>query len=205
MATKKAATKKKTAKKKTPAKKAAAKKKAPARGARKGGRTANKWKAVKFNQISKFIKEHGVSQIAFAKAVGVTNSTFHNWKNNRCAPDDATQETIRALISGETQMPEQAPSKRGGKPRAPRGAGSQTLAELEKKGSKKASTASTSVKKTKTKTKTKAASSNGNGHGNGHSSGWSELGLLGQFIRANEGRSVEDLHNVVTTVAEAMV
>lgn len=181
--------------KKTTTKKATKKKTA----ARKGGRQANKWSVVKFSEIAKFIKDKSVAQTAFSKAVGVTNSTFHNWKNKRCAPDPATQQQIRDVLDGKTVIPEKEPAARSGKTRAPRGAGSQTLAQLEEAGGTKAAVAAP-ARTTGKKRKTVVA--NGNG---ANGSGWRELKLLGEFIRANDGKTADDLHQAVNMVLEVMV
>jgi DNA-binding transcriptional regulator YiaG len=183
---------KKTAKKKT---------KTAKKPPRKGGRQANKWTLVKFLEIKQFLEEKKVAQTRFSATVGVTNSTFHNWKNKRCAPDPATQQKIRDVLDGKTPLAPETVPKSSGRPRTPRGAGSQTLAALEDE-------SGAPIRPAKAKAKAKAArakktpSPNSNG---GAGSGWEDLTLLGQFIRANEGRSAQELHQAVNMVLEVMV
>lgn len=63
------------------------------------GRKPNRWTAVTLEEILVFLAESDtLNQSTFAKAVGVTPTTFYNWKKKRCAPDTTTQERMRELI-----------------------------------------------------------------------------------------------------------
>jgi DNA-binding XRE family transcriptional regulator len=64
------------------------------------------------DEITRHIAQKGLSQSEFASTLGVTNSTFHNWKNGRCAPDTSTQHRIAALLSGKTPQDVPAASQK---------------------------------------------------------------------------------------------
>jgi DNA-binding transcriptional regulator YiaG len=183
---------------------------------RRGGRQKNKWTMITLKRMLGWIAANEIPQKAFAASLGITNSTFHNWKNERCAPDEDVQGKILDLINGMENI-----TMANGN-RAPRGAGSSTLAALTgsgKKKTKKKTKAKVAKKKKKTKkvakkkikkikkkvgrvrsTKPRAkakASSNGNGFG---LDGWDNLEALGQFVRANEDRSLEEIGALVGTL-----
>jgi transcriptional regulator with XRE-family HTH domain len=61
---------------------------------------ANEWKSTTFKVIQEFLDKTGMSQLKFAESLNVSNSTFHNWKNGRTAPNEETQEKIVALMKG---------------------------------------------------------------------------------------------------------
>jgi len=185
--------------------------------ARKGGRKANQWSLIKFSDIAAFLAEHGLSQTDFAKAVGVTSSTFHNWKTNRCAPDEATQGKIAAVINGqEVSVPKKKKKSKTKKvtARGSRGAGSNLLAAL---GGGKPAKSKTAKVATKTKKVAKkrigrvvrkprlATSANGsaNGYANGGLEGWNELKSLAKFLKANKKRTADDVKNVVEQINAA--
>jgi len=166
-------------------------------GPRRGGRKSNDWTVVQFKDIETYIEEHGLSKLGFARALGVTNSTLHNWKNGRCAPDEAMQMTVKNML--EAAPPEgaaKAKAKGGARAaRAPRGAGSQTLSQLREAGpapakpekAPKAAKAPKPPKPPKTPKKlgrppkaaapvvttatTPESKVHGNGHTNGHTNG----------------------------------
>lgn len=58
----------------------------------------NEWTLVTFEDIAQYIESEEIAQITFAKDIGVTNSTFHNWKNSKSVPDEAMQERIAGKI-----------------------------------------------------------------------------------------------------------
>ena len=88
---------------------------------RKGGRKANQWTSVAFADIAEYLANSGVSQLEFAKSVGVTSSTFHNWKTQRCAPDETTQERILAVLNGqEASAPKKEEEETVAKKKAPK-------------------------------------------------------------------------------------
>ena len=62
----------------------------------------NTWTLVKFKDISKFLESNEVSQIKFAQTLGVSNSTFHNWKGGRSTPDEEMQQKILDVIAKES-------------------------------------------------------------------------------------------------------
>jgi DNA-binding XRE family transcriptional regulator len=57
-----------------------------------------KWSEVTFNQIEKRRKELGLSKSAMAQAIGVTNSTFHNWQRGTTVPHSTQQEQIKGIL-----------------------------------------------------------------------------------------------------------
>lgn len=197
--------------------------------ARRGGRKKNEWTLVTLDDLMKFIDTQGLTQNKFAKTLGVTNSTFHNWKNGRCAPDEAIQGKIKALIDGKEKI-DVSDNKTDNENKAKtRGTKSSTLAALGKKG--KGKTTKKAKKKTKKKvtkalekggssrpkvekalkkTKKKAAKKakatkpvlNGNGNGAYFDpSAWNELEALGQFVKANPGKSPEEIAELLGTVS----
>jgi len=122
---------------------------------RRGGRKANEWTSVSLEEILLYLSEAGMTQSRFATSVGVTNSTFHNWKKGKCAPDEDTQGKIRDLIDNyttETQVvkkkgPSKAPAKKG------RGGSLLSLLDSKKLGATRASTAGKKKKTKKAKAK----------------------------------------------------
>ena len=99
---------------------------------RRGGRKKNEWTLVTQKQVLGYIASKGLQNKTFAEHLGVTNSTFHNWKNGRCAPDEEIQGRIKALIDGKETIivAKKSKTNKGKATRAPRGAGSSTLAAL---------------------------------------------------------------------------
>lgn len=57
-----------------------------------------KWAAVTFSQIERRRKELGYSKSAMATALGVTNSTFHNWQRGTTVPHQAQQDEIKSVL-----------------------------------------------------------------------------------------------------------
>jgi DNA-binding XRE family transcriptional regulator len=196
-----------------------AKAKAPAR---KGGRKKNEWTLVTLDELIAYITKSGLTQNAFAQSLGVTNSTFHNWKNGRCAPDESIQGKIRALIDGKKEN--EVPDKQTKTEKRGRGTKSSTLAALgggkpakaakkaakktKKKVSKKAKKAKKTAKKVSKKTKAtvqktvKKAKAVTNGNGvHVDLASWNELEALGQFVKANPGKSSGEIASLLGTVS----
>jgi len=197
------------------AKKKAAKKKFTRTAPRKGGRSANKWSVVKWAEIEKFLEEKELTQARFSSTLGITGSTFHNWKKKRCAPDPATQQSIRDLIDGKEPLSPKVHVPALGRPKSTRGRASRTMAKVEQTGdvpgeaapaplaAAKAPRAARSTGKKRVAAA--APATNGNGANLSPNSGWEELPLLGQFIRANDGKSASELHQAVNMVLAVMV
>lgn len=61
----------------------------------------NTWKFVTFDEIVDYIDQEEIAQITFARNLGVTNSTFHNWKNGTSVPDDDMQLKIAKVVGKE--------------------------------------------------------------------------------------------------------
>ena len=125
---------------------------------RRGGRKANEWTAVTLDEILGFLSEMGITQSAFAAHIGVTNSTFHNWKKGKCAPDEDTQGKIRSLIDGENYTKEIQVVKKKGPSKAPakKGRGGSLLSLLDSKKLGATRAASTKTKKKAKKAAAKA-------------------------------------------------
>jgi len=64
------------------------------------GRKPNKWTLLKFKDIAAHLTQRGTPISHFVKTIGVSNQTFHNWKNNRCAPTPEVQKRIKDTIEG---------------------------------------------------------------------------------------------------------
>lgn len=193
---------------------------------RKGGRKANLWSLVNFATIAAHLKETGTSQTAFAKAVGVTSSTFHNWKTGRCAPDEETQGKIVATIEGkEVPVAKKKKTKKITKvtARGSRGSGSSTLAALGEGGpavAKKVKKIKKKIKKAEAKApavtvqtakpvkqvkrrvrgvvRTAPAT-----NGSGPLEDWKNLEALAEFLKANEGRTADDVKSAIDKINEA--
>jgi DNA-binding XRE family transcriptional regulator len=58
-----------------------------------------KWTIVTFKQIETARASLGLSKAAMAQALGVTNSTFHNWQRDATVPHPAQQESIKASLA----------------------------------------------------------------------------------------------------------
>lgn len=186
--------------------------------ARRGGRKKNEWTLVTLDELLEFIDTQGITQNKFAKTLGVTNSTFHNWKNGRCAPDESIQGKIRALIDGKEKIEVSEKKTETTAKKKTRGGKSSTLAALGKgkKATQKAAKKVTKkVAKAAKKTKKKAAKAskktkrtakkavpvaNGNG---AHLSfeDWNELEALGQFVKANKDKSVGEMQTLLGTLS----
>ena len=213
----------------------------------KTGRKPNTWKLLKFADIADHLTKAGTPVTQFVKTIGVSNQTFHNWKNNRCAPAVEVQQrikdTIEGILPGEktdmaktTSAPEApaATTKKKTKKstkKAARGKGSVSLAALaeaapvagkdfesvaviidvtkakkkkagRRPGPRKA-TALTTVAKVTRKAAPKARGTNGTSSASPTT--WSELSTLGIFLRANPGKSREELAGVIDVARELLV
>jgi len=136
----------------------------------KSGRKPNTWSLVAFKDIADHLTKEGTPITAFVKLIGVSNQTFHNWKNNRCAPTVEVQQKIKDAIAGITpgeKEPSVAKKKTAKKKvtkkkktsatlRAPRGKGSTSLAALTASSSGGTAPAEAAPAPAKKKTKKKA-------------------------------------------------
>lgn len=107
-ATKKKASKKvaKKTTKKTTSKKAARKKTSKKASSKK----QPKWSVVTYKQIEARRSELGLPKSAMAKLLGVTNSTYHNWRRGTTVPHEAQQQAIlEAMHKGPSRV-DPAPS-----------------------------------------------------------------------------------------------
>ena len=66
-----------------------------------GASRKNEWTLVTFENIREYIEQNQISQLAFTRELGITNSTFHNWKNGKTTPDLDDQGKIHALLVGK--------------------------------------------------------------------------------------------------------
>ena len=184
---------------------------AKAKVARRGGRKKNEWTVVSLKQLLGYISAKELKQKTFAAHLGVTNSTFHNWKNGRCAPEEPVQVRIKALIDGKEKITvakkKTKAQKKVSRSRAPRGASSSTLAALTGGGKKTAKTGKRAKRAKKivpSKRRSRAGSTPSNGNGAGLTlDDWNELKVLGQFVRANPDRSAEEIWDVVNVLTTA--
>ena len=167
---------------------------------RRGGRKKNKWTLVTFVQLNGFIDLKQHTQKAVAAHLGVTNSTFHNWKNGRCAPDEEVQGKIKALIDGKEKITVTKKKAKKKSKRAPRGAGSSTLAALA--GKTTAGERKPVVPRKAKKVKTVSVRSHGRVQKAGFGD-WGELKTLGKFLRANPGKSSTDIVELIDTLKTA--
>jgi DNA-binding transcriptional regulator YiaG len=86
-------------------KKATKKKKTVAEKAVKAKSTSTKkpnWSIVTYKQIEARRTELGYSKSAMASMLGVTNSTYHNWRRGTTVPHSSQQEQIADLLSKMT-------------------------------------------------------------------------------------------------------
>jgi DNA-binding XRE family transcriptional regulator len=180
---------------------------------RRGGRKKNEWTKVKLETILGFLKYYSIKQKDFAAHLGVTNSTFHNWKNGKCAPDEEVQVKIQDLIANKETITVAKKKAKTAKSRAPRGAGSSTLAAL---------TGSTPKTQTKKKTKKKTAKASKKAKAKKKAkkrgrvvrtaakadvpettsviSGWNEIESLGNFLKANPDRSAFEVSELISNL-----
>lgn len=91
--------------------------------ATKKSNTATKkptWSVITFKQIESRRQQLGFSKSGIAKALGVTNSTYHNWQRGTTVPHPTQQESIKSILAGLT--PGSTPTApAGGTGRAKRG------------------------------------------------------------------------------------
>lgn len=73
-----------------------------------------KWTTVTYKQIEKKRESLGFSKSAMAQILGVTNSTYHNWRRGTTVPHPNQQEQIKSVLSTLTasSKPKKA-AKRG--------------------------------------------------------------------------------------------
>lgn len=79
-------------------------------------KTEKQWESIDVMQLESSREKLGLTKNGMANALGVTNSTYHNWIKGKTIPSrkqqDAMLEQINALTSAGIQAP--APSKRAG-------------------------------------------------------------------------------------------
>lgn len=197
---------------------------------KKPGRKPNEWTLLTFPDVAKHLSDRGIPVTEFAKTIGVSNQTFHNWKSGRCAPTEGTQRKILGAIQGvlpeEADMTQEmtaAPikaakrktAKRKDAPtKATRGKGSVTLAALSAAAPSAEDTAAVQVpgkvgrrpgpRKAAPPAKTvKAAKAHGtNGAAHLSPTSWAELGTLGAFLRANPDKTREQVAEIIDVARE---
>jgi DNA-binding transcriptional regulator YiaG len=69
-----------------------------------------KWSVITYKQIESRRAELGLSKSAMAEALGVTNSTYHNWRRGTTVPHPTQQEAIKST------MAKLKPGKAAGRP-----------------------------------------------------------------------------------------
>ena len=92
-----------------------AKKKARSKAGTKSGRSRPVWVHCTYAELDEWRIERGLSKIALAKKLGVTNSTIHNWARGVAVPNITTQKKIRKIIdnSGSTALGDQVSTEGG--------------------------------------------------------------------------------------------
>ena len=73
-----------------------------------------KWSVVTYKKIEARRLELGYSKAGMALALGVTNSTYHNWRRGTTVPHPTQQEQIKTVLAGLTPG---APKTRAAKPK----------------------------------------------------------------------------------------
>lgn len=67
------------------------------------------WTLTSLEDISQFMERREMSALDFAKLVGVSNSTFHNWKRGKSVPRAHKQEIIlRRMEGADSALPDRA-------------------------------------------------------------------------------------------------
>jgi DNA-binding XRE family transcriptional regulator len=61
-----------------------------------------KWSILTYARIERRRKELGLSKAAMAEALGVTNSTYHNWRRGTTVPHPNQQELLKVKMLGLT-------------------------------------------------------------------------------------------------------
>tara|TARA_R110002072_G_scaffold128623_13_gene266491 strand:- start:9616 stop:10149 length:534 start_codon:yes stop_codon:yes gene_type:complete len=102
--TKKKATKKQRAKKKASSKKTANKKKANKKKASRGAK-ASGWIHVTLEEIGRFRQDQGLSEVATAKALGVSLGSLRNWTKSGKTASLKMQKLVRTAIDGYVGSP----------------------------------------------------------------------------------------------------
>ena len=65
---------------------------------KRAGRVANTWGVLKPTTIQTFLDEHGVKASAIVARLGVSASSFNNWRKGSHAPTQAHQQSISDLF-----------------------------------------------------------------------------------------------------------
>lgn len=85
-----------------------------------------RWTLITFTKIEKARADLGLTKVRMAELLGVTNSTYHNWKKGTAVPHPgAQQEIVDAIIAAEEASGEsgQTPANVGSKKRSTKKAG----------------------------------------------------------------------------------
>lgn len=86
---------------------------------RAGGRRKASWDLLSFADVEAWRTSHGLPRTRAAQALGVTNSTYHNWQTAKSAPTRQTQERLLRLMKSGPKA-----GATGGRPSPARPAGS---------------------------------------------------------------------------------
>lgn len=70
------------------------------------------WSIVTVKQIEAFRRERGLTVAQFAKLLGTTATSVHNWRRGQNVPSLRTQEKIRALLDAKPEHAAPAESRR---------------------------------------------------------------------------------------------
>lgn len=187
----------------------------------------NEWTKVSFEDIVDFITREEISKISFARKLGITNSTFHNWKNGKSVPDEPMQEKIAAMIGTKT-------GKGKGKAKAASlddlkktAAASPRAATAARRAGKKVQVAKGPAKRMERKTTPRPAvakalgakapkpstngngkhhtNGNGNGNGNGHGYAPSERAfLISTYVEHHGVGGIDEFKQLIENVNAAL-
>jgi len=81
------------------------------------------WSVIQFSDIERWREKADMPKVTLARALGVTNSTWHNWQNGKSVPSVGRQRKVRAfltknmaLIKAEGQKEQVPATPRRGRP-----------------------------------------------------------------------------------------
>lgn len=57
------------------------------------------WSVIQFSDIERWRERADMPKVTLARALGVTNSTWHNWQNGKSVPSVGTQKKVRAFLT----------------------------------------------------------------------------------------------------------
>ena len=127
----------------------------PTRSTKKKATTKGKgkkptWGVISFKKIEEWRVKLGLTKGAMAEALGVTNSTFHNWRRGTTVPHPAQQDEILQRIQVLEKNAGSAPAKRSvSKPPAKKKTTKKARATKKKRTVSKRKTKTTAGKKAK--------------------------------------------------------